>query len=90
MGLTWRVCEPGELMVETMKHARVLSSKSISSLMECKRTITEAIRDQIDAARGRENDAFAYLMGRPANIEALTALAERREPDFTAIDLLEA
>lgn len=87
MGLTWRVCEPDELIDETMKHARVLASKSISSLMECKRTITEAIRDQINAARQRENDAFAYLMGRPANIEAMTALAERREPDFASIDL---
>jgi hypothetical protein len=26
-------------------------------------------------------------MGRPANMEAMVALAERRQPDFAAIDL---
>lgn len=87
MGLAWKVTSPDELLDVTMEHARVLSSKSISSLVESKRTITAAIKPQIDAARERENAAFAYLMGRPANIEALTALAERRTPDFAAIDL---
>ena len=76
-------------MEETMRHARVLSGKSITSLVESKRTITAALRDQIDAARDRENAAFGRLMGTAANIEALSALAERREPDFRAIDLAE-
>jgi enoyl-CoA hydratase/carnithine racemase len=87
MGITWKVCEPDTLMEETMKHARVLASKSISSLVESKKTIMAAIKPQIDAARERENAAFAYLMGRPANMEAMVALAERRQPDFAAIDL---
>lgn len=87
MGLAWKVTAPEELLDITMQHARVLASKSISSLVESKRTIVAALKPQIDAARDRENAAFAYLMGRPANIEALTALAERRTPDFTAIDL---
>ena len=87
MGLAWKVTSPDDLMDVTMKHARVLASKSISSLVESKRTIIAALRPQIEAARERENAAFAYLMGRPANMEALTALAERRKPDFVAIDL---
>lgn len=87
MGLAWRVTSPDALMDETMRHARVLASKSISSLIESKRTIVAALEPQIAAARDRENAAFAYLMGRPANVEALTALAERRTPDFAAIDL---
>ncbi|MEI7624488.1 MAG: enoyl-CoA hydratase-related protein [Actinomycetes bacterium] len=90
MGITWKVCEPESLMEETMAHARVLASKSISSLVESKRTIIAAIKPQIDAARERENAAFAYLMGRPANIEAMVALAERRQPDFAAIDLADS
>ncbi|MSW32638.1 MAG: enoyl-CoA hydratase/isomerase family protein [Actinobacteria bacterium] len=89
MGITWKVCEPDVLMEETMKHARVLASKSISSLVESKKTIMAAIKPQIDAARERENAAFAYLMGRPANMEAMVALAERRQPDFAAIDLVD-
>jgi enoyl-CoA hydratase/carnithine racemase len=86
MGLAWRVCEPDELLEETLRHARVLSSKSISSLVECKRAITDALQEPIAAARQRENAAFGRLLGQPANIEALVALAERREPDFASID----
>lgn len=87
MGLAWKVCAPDELMETTYAHARVLSAKSISSLKECKRTIMASIRPQIEQARQRENEAFAYLMGRPANLEAFAALAERRDPDFGPIDM---
>ncbi len=44
------------------------------------------IRAELDAARRRENEAFRVLLGGPANVEALMAFAERREPDFTAVD----
>jgi hypothetical protein len=29
-------------------------------------------------------------MGRPANMEAMVALAERRQPDFAAIDMADS
>lgn len=86
MGLAWRLCDPDELLAETDRHARVLASKPIASLVECKRTITAALAEPIAQARERENTAFARLMGTPANVEALTALAERRAPDFVAVD----
>lgn len=86
MGLAWRVTSPEDLLDETLRHARVLSSKSITSLMECKKAIIAPLQEQIAAARERENAAFQRLLGQPANIEALMALAERREPDFTSID----
>ena len=86
MGLAWKVCEPDELMDTTMTHARVLAAKPIDSLVISKATITAPWRAEIDAARERENAAFAELMGKPANIEALTAFAEKRQPDFAAID----
>ena len=38
------------------------------------------------SARERENQAYQRLLGAPANIEALEALAERRQPDFISID----
>jgi len=86
MGLAWRVTEPDQLMDETLRHARVLSSKPISSLVECKTTIVASLQEPIAAARERENQAFQRLLGKPANLEALVALAERREPDFVSID----
>jgi enoyl-CoA hydratase/carnithine racemase len=85
-GLAWRVCAPEQLLDEAMAHARVLAAKPIASLIETKRTIVAALREPIASARERENQAYQRLMGTPANLEALQALAERRQPDFISID----
>jgi enoyl-CoA hydratase/carnithine racemase len=85
-GLVWKVCDPDALLPETMAAAAVLAAKPLASLLECKRVITAAAREPIAAARARENEAFRRLMGQPANVEALTAFAERRDPDFVSID----
>jgi enoyl-CoA hydratase/carnithine racemase len=85
MGLVKEVCAPDELLVAARRHADVLAAKPISSLVAVKRTMTEPHRDAIRAARDRENAAFAELMGGPANLEALAAFAEGREPDFTRL-----
>lgn len=85
MGLVWRVCQPDELLPEARHHAELLAARPISSLVAVKRTMTEPHREAIRAARDRENAAFAELMGGPANLEALTAFAEGREPDFTSL-----
>ncbi|MDQ6525577.1 enoyl-CoA hydratase-related protein [Nocardioides sp. LHD-245] len=85
MGLVKEVCPAGELMATARRHAEVLAAKPISSLVAVKRTMTEPHRAAIRAARDRENAAFAELMGGPANLEALAAFAEGREPDFTRL-----
>ena len=85
-GLAWKVCAPDALMDETMAAARLLAAKPLASLLECKRTIVAALQAPIAEARARENEAFRRLMGQPANIEGLTALAERRVPDFAGVD----
>jgi enoyl-CoA hydratase/carnithine racemase len=85
MGLVWKVCEPEDLLPEARRHAELLAARPLSSLVAVKRTMVEPVRAEIAAARERENAAFAELMGGPANLEALTAFAEGREPDFTAL-----
>ena len=85
MGLVWRVCEPADLLPEARRHAELLAARPISSLIAVKRTMTAPLRSEIDAARERENAAFAELMGGPANLEALSAFAEGRPADFTAL-----
>ena len=89
MGLAWRLCPPEELLAETLRHARVLASKPISSLIETKRVIVEPWRAEIAAAREREGQAFSRLLGSPASAEALAAFAEKRPPDFAAIDAMD-
>ncbi|MBO9520441.1 MAG: enoyl-CoA hydratase/isomerase family protein [Nocardioidaceae bacterium] len=85
MGLVWKLCEPDDLLPTARRHAEVLAARPISSLKAVKRTMVEPVRAEIAAARARENAAFAELMGGPANLEALTAFAEGREPDFTTL-----
>ena len=85
MGIVWQVCEPDELMSVAGRHAALLAAKPISSLVAIKRTMTEPFRGEITAALAREGECFEQLMGSPANIEALTAFVEGREPDFTTL-----
>src|SRR4051794_23560065 len=85
MGLVWKVCEPDDLMPTARRHAEALAARPISSLRAVKATMTAPLREEIAAARERENACFAELMGGPANLEALTAFAEGREPDFASL-----
>jgi enoyl-CoA hydratase/carnithine racemase len=85
MGLVWKVCDPDDLLATATSYAEKLAARPISSLVAVKATMTAPLRPGIDAARERENACFAELMGGPANLEALSAFAEGREPDFTAL-----
>ncbi len=85
MGLVRQVCPADELLDIAREHATLLARRPISSLVAVKRAITEPHRAAIRDARDRENAAFAELMGGPANLEALSAFAEGREPDFTGL-----
>ena len=71
MGLVWKVCEPGDLLAETRRHAELLASRTISSLTAVKEAIMEPTRRAIAEARSREDAYFAELMGAQANAEAL-------------------
>ena len=82
-------CPADELLDMTLAHAEVLASKPIDSLVESKRVVVEPLLPAMRAARDREDEAFKLLLGSPANIEALRAFAEKREPDFAAIDALD-
>jgi enoyl-CoA hydratase/carnithine racemase len=85
MGLVWRVTPPDELLPTAWDHAATLAARPISSLVAVKETMTASLRPGIEAARELENAKFAELLGGPANIEALVAFAEGREPDFTRL-----
>ena len=77
MGLVWKVCEPGELLAETYRHANTLASKPIPSLIAVKTTMTAPLRPQIEAAIERETACFAELVGVAANAAALEAFTGR-------------
>jgi len=77
MGLVWKVCEPSELIADARRHAEILASQPISSLMAVKQTIVEPTRPEIAAATQRENAHFAELMGGQANAQALADFTGR-------------
>ncbi len=77
MGLVWKVCEPTELLAQTYRHANIIASKPISSLMAVKTTMTASLRPQIDAAIERETACFAELIGGAANAAALSEFTGR-------------
>lgn len=78
MGLVWKVCEPSDLLVDARRHAEILASRPIPSLMAVKRAIVEPNLPEIAAATARENAHFAELMGAQANAEALADFTSRR------------
>jgi enoyl-CoA hydratase/carnithine racemase len=85
LGIARRLCAPEELMDVSMSYARVLAAAPVSSLIATKQVMMAPVIDAIAQARARENAAFAELLGAPANVEAMTAFVEKREPDFSRV-----
>lgn len=85
LGIAWRVCEPGSLLAETMEVARAIARWPIPSLVATKRAMLDARRDRVRRARATEDGLFIGLVGTPANVEAVTAFLEKRDPDFSDI-----
>ncbi len=81
-GLALKMTKSSALMEETMELANRIASMPVSSLVESKRLVLAGRIDAIRVARAREDAVFARMVGAPANLEALTAFLEKREPDF--------
>lgn len=80
MGLVWKLCEPGDLLAETRRHADVLAARSIPSLIAVKQAMVEPSRADVAAVRAREDGYFAEMMGARANSEALAEFSRGRTP----------
>ncbi|SEA54574.1 MULTISPECIES: enoyl-CoA hydratase-related protein [unclassified Mycobacterium] len=78
MGLVWRVCAPDDLLPEARRHAEIIASRPLSSLMAVKHAMVEPTREAIAAATQRESGQFAELLGGAANADALTAFVGRK------------
>jgi enoyl-CoA hydratase/carnithine racemase len=78
MGMVWKVCEPEDLLAEAHRHAEILASRPIPSLIAVKQSIVEPTLPDIAAATERENAHFAALLGGQANAAALADFAAKR------------
>ncbi len=78
MGMVWKVCEHEDLLAEAHRHAEILASRPIPSLIAVKQSIVEPTRPDIAAATERENAHFAALLGGQANAAALADFTAKR------------
>lgn len=84
-GLAWKVVPGAALAAEAMAVAEAIAAQPLPSLVATKGLLQAARRDAVQAARAREDAAFAALVGGPANREAVAAFQERRPADFSHI-----
>ena len=84
-GLALRAVPPHELMDAALDLGRRIAKMPVASLRATKRLVVAARVDAVRAARAREDTTFASMIGQPANVEAITAFLEKREPDFTKL-----
>jgi enoyl-CoA hydratase/carnithine racemase len=85
LGVAWKVCEPERLLDEALEVAATFARWPIPSLVATKRAMLHARSADVREARATEDAAFVQLVGTPANIEAVTAFLEKRDPDFSDI-----
>lgn len=86
VNLALEVFPDDDFMAEVMQRAQHLARMPLASLKETKALLMAPHRDEMHAANRRETDGLASLSGGPANIEAIKAFQQKREPDFSSIE----
>ena len=81
-GLVNKVCEPQDLMDETLDTARRIAANAPLAVQRAKRATTVAT--QVDRATGYafELEAYNRLVGTEDRMEGVRAFNEKRKPDF--------
>lgn len=82
-GIAADVLPDGDLYEHALARAAEIAHWPLNALREIKRCLRMHHSAAIDAAFRAERAAMERLVGSPENIEALTALMEKRPPDFS-------
>lgn len=85
LGIAGACVSPDALLDAALERGRALARHAPRALQETKRLLLAGRRELVREGMERENAAFARLLGRPENLEAIRAFLEKREPDFSAL-----
>jgi len=83
LGLATQVVPDGELLATATATAQKLAEKPAEALQACKRLMRQSTREHLQQAARSENEVFSTQLRSPDAKEALTAVLEKRAPDFT-------
>ncbi|MDA1075207.1 MAG: hypothetical protein O3A63_10670 [Proteobacteria bacterium] len=79
------ICARSEFNELTGQDTSAMARLPLASLLETKALMLKPHRAAMKAANVAENEGLVRLRGGPANIEAVTAFAEKREPLFSGL-----
>ena len=82
LGLTFAVVPREQLLDVALAKAAEIAANPPAAVRHTKRLLRVWRRQDIDAARQREDEAFQERLGTAENLEAIRAFFERRQPDF--------
>lgn len=85
-GLALEVVPDGELRERALALAMEIAAMPVPALVANKELLLAARLEAVRAARAREDEAFAKLVGGPANREAMAAFREKRPADFSRLE----
>ena len=83
LGLATQVVPDKELIATATATAQKLAEKPAEALQACKRLMRQSVREHLRRAERSENEVFSAQLRSPDTKEALTAVLEKRPPDFT-------
>ncbi len=81
-GLALEVFPNEGFLDRVMQEAEKLANLPLASLLQTKTLMTAPHIEAMKAANIAENEALLGLRGGPANVEAVSAFREKREPNF--------
>ncbi len=82
-GLALEVFADDEFMDKVIEKATILAKLPLASLIKTKELLRAPHRQAMRDAVLTENIGLNELVGGPANVEAIKAFADKREPDFS-------
>jgi len=82
VGLVNKVVPHDQLMVEAMKTAKVIASKSRSAIRAVKQVIDRGVQIELRSGLALEVETFGTLRSSIDAQEGLTAFVEKRKPEF--------